>query len=84
MGITQEDIERLCHEVSAFSKKANLQFKSLPIITWEFVDPFEFNLTYRILKEGLRFTRPQERVNNYGIEFDCHNVTFKLILKRHV
>jgi hypothetical protein len=89
--MTSDDIIRLCAEVSHFSKKANLRWKGLPIIAWEFADIGDFHNAKAMLMRAITpmmlaytgDTPPWQRIIDPSVmEIDCHGVTFRLICKQ--
>jgi hypothetical protein len=84
-----EDVLRLCHGVSNFSRQANWKWKGFPVIQWEFPTIKEF-ATARLQIEQI--LRPEmykmshdgswaRIVDPETFEVDCYNVTFRLICR---
>jgi hypothetical protein len=86
--LSAEDIKRTCYEVMALGKIAGWQFKSLPVVQWEFPTISEY---MRARMELLRAMSPElakmvrdvdagfRRVSGHTEELDCYGVTFRLI-----
>lgn len=85
------DLKRLCAEVRRFSMKADLTWKGLPKVCWEFVQRKDFEearfLIMSILKEELIPTtlKGHERImGSETMEIDCMGVTFRLVCRDRV
>jgi hypothetical protein len=88
VNIDFNDVVRLCAEVYQFSRKADLRWKGLPVVTWEFGDMGDFMNTKAMLLRALQphmigDTKSWQRVlDPTTLEIDCHGVTFRLICKQ--
>lgn len=88
MEIEASDIIKLCAEVYHFSRKADLRWKGMPVIAWEFADISDFMRTRASI---LRALDPMmiatggghgRKIGQDTEEIDCHGVTFRLICKQ--
>lgn len=91
-----QDIIRICREVSLFSKQAHFRFKALPVVAWDFADLSDFMnarvaLMRAIEPQMMMTTRGGDllrKVDDFTVEIDCHGVTFRLschqkVMTRH-
>jgi hypothetical protein len=84
-----EEIRKTCYTVMRLGKLAQLQFKALPVIQWEFADKSNFFRAEAALKQALDremthvvMDYQRREMPRVGVvEFDCYGVTFRLICK---
>lgn len=90
MSFTDDDVIRVCAEVSRFGRKAGYTFKGLPVVQWEFPTIGDFA---RAKVELLRALSPmmvgalgagawQRETDESTFEIDCHAVTFRLVCRQ--
>lgn len=88
MKIDFSDIVRLCAEIHEFSHKADLCWKGVPVITWEFATVGDFANTRAAILQALEphmvgaVGSWQRTVAPDTMEIDCHGVTFRLVCKQ--
>ena len=86
MQIDTQDIIKVCGTISDFVKNADMRFKALPVLAFEFVDMSSFmsarmNFLQAIEPQLIYPTGKGRRVDDHTEEFDCYGVTVRLICR---
>lgn len=86
-----EHLTAICNHVRSFQARSGWEFKSLPILTFEFPTIVEFHdakeQLFRCIMPELRGRdgRQIERlIGDDTCELDCYNVTFRLVCKQRI
>lgn len=84
-SITQEDIFRLCATIADFSHKADLRWRAMPVVAWEFATLGEYACALVAVRQAIPVHEQCQRVVAPHIyELDAYGVTFRLICKAKV